>query len=66
MSLFGFSSKKRNLEKANSALLKENKRLRHLCKTKDSFFSEMISDGLRHGSSLAGKHMAEKRWYGKK
>ena len=30
---------------------------------KDAYFVEMISDGLRHGSSLAGKHMADRRWY---
>ena len=27
------------------------------------FFKAMISDGLRHGSSLAGKHMADLREY---
>ena len=33
-------------------LEKENKRLKKLCAEKDSFFKEMISDGLRHKSNL--------------
>ena len=32
--------------------------LENLCDEKDDYFRETISDGLRHGSSLAGKHMA--------
>ena len=39
------------------------KELETLCNTKDSFFMELMSDGLRKGSSLAGKHMADrKKW----
>ncbi len=30
---------------------------------KDSFFKEMISDGLRHKSKLAGKHMRDLKDY---
>lgn len=30
-----------------------------LCEEKDEYFTEMISDGLRHGSSLAAKHKIE-------
>ena len=42
---------------------KEIKRLKDLCAEKDSYFSEMISDGLRHGSKLASKHMRDKKDY---
>jgi len=62
-----FSKKKDNLIKSlvleNATLKKRNKELVNLCNEKDSFFSELISDGLRHGSSIAGKHMAEKKKY---
>ena len=44
-------------------LEKENRRLRKLCEEKDSFFVEMISDGMRHGSHLAAKHMADSKRY---
>ena len=37
-------------------LKKENKKLRKLCKVKDSYFMELMSDGLRHGSKLAAKN----------
>lgn len=37
--------------------------LENLCDEKDDYFRETISDGLRHGSSLAGKHMADRRQY---
>lgn len=37
--------------------------LESLCDEKDGYFRETISDGLRHGSSLAGKHMADRRQY---
>lgn len=52
-----------NLVKENEALRKDNKRLRMLCEEKDSYFMEMISDGLRHGSKLAAKHMADRKSY---
>ncbi|MBQ6123347.1 MAG: hypothetical protein IJI59_16655, partial [Clostridia bacterium] len=58
VSLFGFREKKKI-----KTLEKRIKNLEELCETKDSFFTEMISDGLRKGSSLAGKHMADrKKW----
>jgi len=41
------------------------KELEDLCEEKDEYFSEVISDGLRHGSTLAGKHMADKKEYKK-
>ena len=51
------------LKAENAYLKKENKRLRNLCKEKDSFFTQMISDGLRNGSKLAGKHMSDRKKY---
>lgn len=51
-------------------LLLENRRLKHrigvlenLCETKDGFFKELMADGLRHGSALAAKHMAERKGF---
>lgn len=57
--LFGPSKKDKKIYK----LEKENKRLKRLCAEKDSFFKEMISDGLRHKSKLAGKHMRDLKDY---
>lgn len=36
---------------------------RNRSELKDKYFDEMISEGLRKGSSLAGHHMVEKRQY---
>lgn len=52
-----------NLAKENAYLRKENRRLHSLCKEKDSYFMELMADGLRHGSSLAGKHMSDRKKY---
>ena len=51
------------LKKENARLKKENKKLRKLCKVKDSYFMELMSDGLRHGSKLAAKHMSDRKKY---
>ena len=51
------------LIRENTMLRKRNKELVKLCKVKDSYFMEMISDGLRHHSPLAAKHMADRRTY---
>ena len=52
----------RKIQKLELALsMKDN-----LCEQKDQCFIELMSDGLRHGSSLAGKHMVERREYLKK
>lgn len=59
MGLFGPSKKDKKIYK----LEKGNKRLKKLCAEKDSFFKEMISDGLRHKSKLAGKHMRDLKDY---
>ena len=52
----------RKIQKLELALsMKDN-----LCEQKDQCFIELMSDGLRHGSPLAGKHMVERREYLKK
>lgn len=51
------------LKRENQSLKAENKRLRNLCNEKDSFFLELIADGLRHGSTLAAKHMSDRKKY---
>ena len=58
MMKFGRSSKEKI-----AYLEKENKRRKKLCEEKDSFFMELMSDGMRRGSSLAAKHMADRREY---
>lgn len=65
MSLFGKKEQKviANLLKENAKLKKENMQLINLCNEKDSYFLEVIADGLRHGSSLSAKHMADRRSY---
>ena len=52
-----------NLVKENKILRKENENLRNLCNEKDSYFKELMSEGLRHGSKLAAKHMADRKDY---
>lgn len=72
MDLFGRKSKKtvqllqNKLKKIlieNQQLKNEIRRLKARCNEKDAYFMEVISDGLRHGSSLAGKHMVDRREY---
>lgn len=62
-----FSSKKdkkiENLIKLNMSKDIEIRKLKMLCAQKDKYFNEMISDGLRHGSKLAAKHMNDKKDY---
>lgn len=50
-----------DLKKENAYLRKENRRLQNLCQKKDSFFMELMADGLRHGSKLAAQHMSDRR-----
>lgn len=52
-----------SLRAENKYLRKQNKMLKNLCKEKDSFFVELIADGLRHGSKLAAKHMSDRKKY---
>lgn len=47
----------------NEALRKRVKQLEDLCEEKDEFFLGAISDGMRHGSSTAARHMAERKQY---
>ena len=51
------------LEEENEALHNRIDELKDLCEEKDSYFTEMISDGLRHGSKLAAKHMSDRKKY---
>lgn len=61
MGLFGGKDKK---DKIKIGLLERRvKELEDLCEEKDSFFMELMSDGLRNGSSLAAKHMADRKKY---
>lgn len=80
MGLFGKSKREQALERENRKLKKENdeyafndfinkqriQELEDLCEEKDSWMDTMMSDGLRHGSSEAGRQMAYKREYKKK
>lgn len=52
-----------SLKKENAYLRKENQRLHGLCKEKDSYFMELMSDALRHGSKLAAQHMSDRKKY---
>ncbi|WP_422803323.1 hypothetical protein [Streptococcus sp. FT1-106] len=63
MGLFNFGNSKKiaDLENENTSLRERISDLEYLCEEKDEYFKEMISDGLRHGSSLAGKHMADRK-----
>ena len=67
MGLFTKSSSKdielAYLRKANKTKDRRIRQLENLRREKDSFFNEMISDGLRHGSPLAAKHMSDRKKY---
>ena len=52
-----------DLTKQISKLRKENRRLHKLFRVKDSYFMELMSDGPRHGSKLASKHMSDRKKY---
>lgn len=52
-----------SLERENRELKERNRQLKNLCEGKDSFFIELMSDALRHGSSVAAKHMADRKKY---
>ena len=66
MGLF-FNSKDKErilrLEKENKEQRKRINQLENLCDEKDSFFMELMSDALRHGSSLGAKHMSDRKKY---
>lgn len=52
-----------SLERENRELKERNRQLKNLCEEKDSFFIELMSDALRHGSSVAAKHVADRKKY---
>lgn len=65
MGLFG-SKEKQTIKALESELNRKDKRidqLKKLCEEKDQYFLGAISDGLRHGSSDAGRHMADRKKY---
>ena len=63
MSLFGKKEQKVNKALKMDVALKEKRirQLEKLCAEKDQFFLGAISDGLRHGSSEAARHMADRK-----
>ena len=72
MSLFGKKEKKiimsltQELAYKNREIARKDQRidqLVQLCEEKDEFFKGAISDALRHGSSAAGRHMADRKKY---
>ena len=66
MGIFGSKSDRKKismLEQENRQNRKRIKQLEKLCEEKDSFFMELMADVLRHGSSLAAKHMSERKKY---
>ena len=65
MSLFG-RKEKETIKMLERELARKDKRINqlvNLCNVKDEFFKGAISDALRHGSSQAGRHMAERKKY---
>jgi hypothetical protein len=60
MNLFNFFGTS-DLKAENTFLKEEVNRLRSLCEEKDLWFLELAADALRHGSKLAGKHMADRK-----
>ena len=65
MSLFG-NKERQTISRLESELERKNRRisqLESLCAEKDEYFLGAISDGLRHGGSEAGRHMADRKKY---
>lgn len=52
----------RKIQELNNIALRRINYLGELNKQKDSIMDLTMSDGLRHGSSVAGQQMAYKRW----
>lgn len=63
MGILGFGNKNKveRLEQENKAQRERIKQLEDLCEEKDSHFIQLMSDGLKKGSSLAGRHMADRK-----
>lgn len=65
MSLFG-NKERQTISRLESELERKNRRisqLESLCAEKDEYFLGAVSDGLRHGSSEVGRHMADRKKY---
>lgn len=52
----------RKIQEINNIALRRIDYLAELNRQKDSIMDLTMSDGLRHGSSIAGQQMAYKRW----
>lgn len=66
MGIFGSKNDKNIisiLKQENDQKSRRIEELENLCEEKDSYFTELIADGLRHGSSLAAKHMSDRKKY---
>ncbi|MBR6384773.1 MAG: hypothetical protein IKS03_01410 [Ruminococcus sp.] len=63
MSIFGNKKRADRLETQNAILANRVAELENLCQKKDKAALEIISDGLRHGSSIAGQEMAARKKY---
>lgn len=63
MGLFGNKKKMDFLQTENEILSERISELEELCEAKDAAAMTIISDSLRHGSSMAGQEMAaRKKW----
>lgn len=65
MSIFG-SRDKQKISTLEREIEKKDRRIRQLeslCAEKDEYFLGAISDGLRHGSPEATRHMADRKKY---
>ncbi|RRD94592.1 hypothetical protein EII17_07355 [Clostridiales bacterium COT073_COT-073] len=49
------------LKKDNMTKAKRIKDLEKICQKQDQSINRLMSDGLRHGSTLAAKYMADKK-----
>lgn len=63
MGIFGLKRDKKRISKLEQENIQRIQQLESLCEEKDSYFMELMSDGLRHGSSLAAKHMSDRKKY---
>ena len=63
MGLFNKNAIIKKLINENVAKDMKIKRLENLCEQKDKYFKELMSDALRHGSTIAAQHMADRKKY---
>lgn len=65
MSLFG-SKERQVISRLENEMERKDRRIKQLeslCAEKDEYFLGAISDGLRHGSPTAGRHLADRKKY---